>query len=202
MSRLPTTTQSEENPATNILVQTPSTAPNTDKTCTHLLADGDPSPDRTLWITYLRSPDDKIANWRAYGSENLPPRTGVIVVGDQMRATATSDSSIPAQSAGPVIKTVADPDDLTGLSIELSEFFEAWATGDRLFTICFDSLTPLLVYVSADRACRFLHALTTKVEACGATAHYHLDPDAHDTQTVGRLTPLFDAGVEQSENGE
>lgn len=202
MSQHPTANQNKNDLGTNILARTPSMASTTEQTCTRLLAEGDSPPDRTLWITYTRSPDEKFANWRDYRTEAFPPRTGVIVVGDQTRATATADSSIPTQSGGPVIRTVADPTDLTGLSIELSRFFDNWATGEGRFTICFDSLTPLLVYVSVDRAYRFLHTLTTRVEALGATAHYHLDPAAHDTQTVSRLTSLFDEIVEGSETGE
>jgi hypothetical protein len=202
MSTHPTDNQSENDLGTNILVQTPSMDSTTEQTCTRLLAEGEPPPDRTLWITYTRSPDEKLANWREYGTAAFPPRMGVVVVGDQTRATTTADSGIPTQAGGPVIRTIGDPTDLTGLSIELNQFFDNWATGEGRFTICFDSLTPLLVYVSVDRAYHFLHTLTTRVEALDVTAHYHIDPEAHDTQTVNRLTSLFDEIVEESEPEE
>lgn len=202
MSKHPTANQSKNDLGTNILVQTPSMASTAEQTCTRLVAEGEPPPDRTLWITYTRSPDDKLTSWCDYRTEAFPSRMGVIVVGDQTRATTTAESGIPTQAGGPVIRSVADPTDLTGLSIELSQFFDSWTTGEGRFTICFDSLTPLLVYVSVDRAYRFLHTLTSRVEALGATAHYHLDPEAHDVQTVSRLASLFDEIVEGSETGE
>ncbi|GGL64608.1 hypothetical protein GCM10009039_23180 [Halocalculus aciditolerans] len=48
-----------------------------------------------------------------------------------------------------------------------------------------------------ERAFQFLHVMTVKLSREGAVAHYHLDPDAHDKQTVGTLTQLFDAVLER-----
>lgn len=200
MSQHPTAVQDEARDAANILFRAPSLAPNVDRICANLLAAGDAPPDCTLWITYTRSPDEKLASWHDHGSETVPSRTGVVVVGDRTRTTAAAGSAIPARPASPVVKTVADPTDLTGLGVAVSEFFETWATDDNRLTVCFDSLTPLLAYVSVDRACRFLRTLTTRVDALGATAHYHLDSDAHDARTVSRLGSLFDEDVTLSEN--
>lgn len=155
-----------------------------------------------LYITYTWSPDEKLAGWRSRDGTAFPARTGIIAVGDQTRSAEASGGDIPTRPASPVIKTVGDPTDLTGLSTELSTFFEAWGATDGQFGLCFDSITPLLMYVSVDRSYRFLDILTSRVEALGATAHYHLDHDAHTAETVDRLTPLFDATVERTESGE
>jgi hypothetical protein len=198
MSHTKKTVTEPDQDAANILLQTPPMAPKAEQTCTNLFAGQDAPPENGLWVTYTRSPDEKLAGWRNHGSETVPAQTGVIVVGDQSRTTGVSHNDSPTQSATPIVNTVADPTDLTGLSVELSRFFEAWGTNDGQFSICFDSLTPLLVYVSVDRVCRFLHMLTTQVEALGATAHYHLTFDAHDAETVNRISTLFDDVVELS----
>mgnify|MGYP000591950780 CR=1 FL=1 len=90
------------------------------------------------------------------------------------------------------VKSVSTPDDLTGLGITLSQ---ALSTHEDA-VVCFDSLTVLLQYVDTETAYEFLNALTGHLYAADARAHFHLDPAAHDTQTVDALASLFDAIVE------
>jgi hypothetical protein len=196
--------QKSENPAqdmANILFQTPPIVPTTDPACTRLLGENTRRPDSILYITYTWLPDEKFAGWQSHSGEAVPANTGTIVVGDNKQSTAASSGTISSQPASPVIKSVEDPTDLTALSTELSTFFETWNTPDRQFSICFDSITPLLTYVSIDRAYRFLSVLTSRVEAVGATAHYHLNPAVHTAQTVDKLSPLFDNVVERTDTG-
>lgn len=185
--------------AANILFQTRPIAPHTDRTCAGLLEGDTGPPDCGLWITYTQSPDEKLVRWQNCDSEALPAKRGIIAVGDQTQSAAPS-SDITTWPASSVMRTVADPTDLTGLGIEVSKFFEAWDVPDGQFSMCFDSITPLLMYVSVDRAYRFLDVLTSRVEALGGTAHYHIDPDAHGVRTVSRLTSLFDDVVGDTEN--
>lgn len=202
MSQMATPVAEPDQEAANILLRTPSITANADRTCARLQAADTEPLDRCLWITYTRSPDEILAEWRRHGGDPLPDQTGVIVVGDHARAAGVPDSAIPAGSAPPAIETVANPTDLTGLGTNVNEFCEAWGATDGRFSICFDSLTPLLVYVSVDRACRFLHALTARVETLEATAHYHLTPSVHAARTARRLTGLFDDVVDLSETGD
>jgi hypothetical protein len=41
----------------------------------------------------------------------------------------------------------------------------------------------------------FLDAVTTAVADADAKAHYHLDPMAHDSETIWTLEELFDASI-------
>lgn len=201
MSQVSNKTEGSAQDMANILFRTPPIAPPSDRTCARLLKGDNRPSDSMLYITYTWSSNEKLAGWRSHGGEAIPAKTGTIVVGSQTQSATTSDSAISAQPASPVIKAVTDPTDLTGLSTELSKFFEAWSTTHGQFGLCFDSITSLLMYVSVDRACRFLNVLTSRVDALGATAHYHLNPDAHTAQTVDKLIPLFDDVVEHTENG-
>jgi hypothetical protein len=54
----------------------------------------------------------------------------------------------------------------------------------------------MLQYVELETAYEFLHAITGQLYAADARAHFHVDPSAHDSQTVDSITSLFDAVVE------
>ncbi|WP_226022893.1 DUF835 domain-containing protein [Halomicrobium salinisoli] len=68
--------------------------------------------------------------------------------------------------------------------------------------VCFDSITPLILYSDVDRAHRFLNSLRDLVDEAGGHAHYHFDPDAHDESVRQRLRTLFDAAVTVDDDGD
>lgn len=181
----------------NVLVRSLTVAPREGRPCATLFDVGGEAPDYGLWVTYARAADEELADWSEPERECLPELRGVVAVGD--RSGAADD--VPTRPTDPVVRTVPEPTDLTRLGDELSAFFESWDPADGRLAVCFDSLTPLLVYVSVDRARRFLRALTARVRAHGATAHYHLNPDVHAPRTVERLVPLFDEVVEYAADG-
>jgi hypothetical protein len=67
------------------------------------------------------------------------------------------------------------------------------AEGDPV--VCVDSLTAMLQYVTVETAYEFLHTITGQLYAADASAHFHIDPTAHDDQTVDSIASLFDAVV-------
>jgi hypothetical protein len=72
---------------------------------------------------------------------------------------------------------------------------------DEHIVFCFDGVTSLLQYADLQRAFRFLHVVTGRVKTVGGVGHYHLDPEAHDTQTLATLKGLFDAVIEVEDDG-
>jgi hypothetical protein len=50
----------------------------------------------------------------------------------------------------------------------------------------------MLQYVELDQAFRFLHVVTDRLADADAMAHFHVDPGAHDDETIETLTSLFD----------
>ena len=154
--------------------------------CTELLgAHGD---DRTvLWVTYTRSPSACIGS---VSDGAGAPSFSVIAVGE----TATANGDVPEAVS---VETVSAPADLTGLGVTLSQTL----SGADDVTLCFDSVSALLQYVDRETAYEFLHAVTGQLYAAGATAHFHLDPTAHDRQTVDALASLFDAIVDLRDGG-
>jgi archaellum biogenesis ATPase FlaH len=66
----------------------------------------------------------------------------------------------------------------------------------RQLVVCFDSVTQALQFSDVQSVFEFLHTFTGRLREVGAVGHFHLDPEAHDPQTVSRLKPAFDDAVD------
>jgi hypothetical protein len=142
-----------------------------------------PSPlDSLLVVSYAAQPVDWLEEWER--TATVPEE--VVLVGSDERDLDRSGVTRVAQS----------PEDLTGIGITVSERLTEWhdPLGEGSLFV-FDSLTVLLQYVELKRAFRFLHVVANRVKSTDAVAHYHLDPGAHDAQTVATLSSLFDTVV-------
>jgi hypothetical protein len=191
-------------PGTATLVLAPSLHDATDEACLNLLSTEDATGQNVAWVTYTRSPDACIQDWLAHAGER-PENMRFISVGETTRsprpsvAFDTADverGDGPRRTGGETIETLSSPGDLTGLGIKLSEILKEWDETDGRTVACFDSLTALLQYADLQTVYKFLHVLTGRFDAAGVTAHFHLDPDTCDDQTVSTLTSLFDTVVE------
>ncbi|USZ66995.1 hypothetical protein NGM10_09665 [Halorussus salilacus] len=182
-----------------VLVLSPSIHDATDDACLDLLSLDDPSEQNVLWVAYTRSPDACIQDWVSSVGER-PRNLRFVSVGETTRsASAVSGGD---GTRGEVVDALSSPGDLTGLGIKLSEVLKAWDSNDNETVACFDSLTALLQYADLQTVYKFLHVLTGRFDAAGVTAHFHLDPDACDDQTVSTLTSLFDTVLELDDDGE
>lgn len=180
----------------NILLLTSTLGSADGKACIDLLTVTEPDRENVLSITFTQSADDRLSLWQSYVPD-LPAHAGIITVDVLTRSASTNDAP-PAQNIPtPIaVESVSDPGDLTGLGIAISEFLSNWEGAPNQTVVCFHSLTPLLQYADLQRVFRFLHVLTGRLESAGAVAHFHLDPHAHDEQTLGTLSQLFDVVVE------
>ena len=180
MSEFPTSADD----ATAALVYTSSMG-STDR-CSALLSTAT-EETTILWVTYTTPPSDCIEQYREAGGVGS---LSIIAVGDMPTDT-------PDDATDVTVKSVSTPDDLTGLGITLSQ---ALSTHEDPL-VCFDSLSVLLQYVDRETAYEFLNAVTGHLYAADATAHFHLDPSAHDRATVDALASLFDAVAEREDGG-
>jgi hypothetical protein len=137
-----------------------------------------------LVVSFAEDP----ARWLdAWGTADERPGTTVLV-----------QESDPEVADPPGVEHVAEePADLTGLGITVSGRLTNWQRSESL--LMFEPLGTLLEHVELKRVFRFLHVLVNRVKSTGATAHYHLDPSAHDDRTVATLTSLFDTVVAYEE---
>jgi hypothetical protein len=93
------------------------------------------------------------------------------------------------------IETVPDAEDLTGIGIAVTQLVKQAAQSDVPTVVCFDSLTPLLQYSDIERCYRFLDTTTNRLNKVCAVSHAHIDPAAHDDQTLQQIATVFDATV-------
>ena len=178
----------------NVLLLAPSLGGQGNDICLDLLTQTAPSETNVLAISYTDTPQEWVENWLDHASVS-PVRGGIVSIG---QAEANIDD--PAWA----VKTVENPSDLTGIGIELSELLSGMATAadnDEHVAVCFDGITSLLQYADLQRAFRFLHVVTGRVKTVGGIGHFHLDPEAHDPQTLATLKGLFDAVIEVEEDG-
>jgi hypothetical protein len=189
--------------ASNVLVLSDSMDPEARGSYYRSLLPADPASLNVLAVQYTHGPDGWLDEWREHVGES-PGRTTVVSVGDGRRGAAAADgggTNYGGDDAGSTVSIVESPDDLTGLGITIGSHLERGEEYSGLTLVTLDSLTVLLQYVDLKRTFRFLHVMVNRVKSAGAIGHYHMDPDAHDEQTVTTLASVFDA-VARYEDGE
>ncbi|MFC5367653.1 DUF7504 family protein [Salinirubrum litoreum] len=155
-----------------------------------LLTPAETAATRVLVISYLDTPADWLDRW-ADRVGDLPTAVRLVTVGEM----AAGDDDWQSAATGNVEVTRASPTDLTGVGIAVSDTLSAWAETDDRVVVCVDSVTTMLQYAPLATVFRFLHTICRRFASVEALAHFHLDPTAHDDQTVARLTQLFDSLV-------
>jgi len=185
---------SELSDVSNVLLLAPSLGGQGNDVCLDLLTQTAPSETNVLAISYTETPQEWVENWLDHAG--VPPvRGGIVSIGQ---------AEIEVENPSWAVKTVENPSDLTGIGIELSELLSGMATAaadDEQIAVCFDGITSLLQYADLQRAFRFLHVVTGRVKTVGGIGHFHLDPEAHDPQTLATLKGLFDAVIEVDDDG-
>jgi hypothetical protein len=187
--------------ANSTLLLASSFTEGTEERCAEMLHPGMANESNVLWVSYTKSPDQQLRRWQAHSSDR-PANMGMVSIDDSTRSVA-AESGGASDLMGPnkPVETVSSPNDLTGLGIRITEFLTDWEENDNRTVVCFDSLTALLQYVELETAYEFLHILTGRMAAVDAFAHFHMDPEAHDEQTIESITTLMDATV-ALEDGE
>lgn len=182
-------------PATNVLLLAPTLAGGVVSAYPDPLTDELPAETDVLVVTLVRPVGEHLRNWRANGY--TPANLGIV------DATPGSPAETDAPlSANVGIERVEGPGNLTALGVAATAFLDEWADDGNQIVVYFDSLTSLLQYVEPERAFRFVHALTRRINEAGAVGYFHLGADAHDEETVRTLQPLFDETIEVTADGE
>lgn len=180
-------------PGASVLLLSSSMDARAERTCLGMLPD--PAETALLGVSLSGGVDAALDPWRQF-STDLPSKTAVVAVDETTRSAAAADGdgdtvSLPGRQVA--VTTVGEPGDLTGLGIKTSQCLESWGDIDEQPVVRFDSLTTLLQYADVRRAFQFLHVLVRRIEEAGACGVFHMDPNAHDDQTLMTLRSLFDA---------
>lgn len=139
-----------------------------------------------LALTF-QSPDQWLRTW-AGEPETHDGRIGIISLDE-------SPSSVTQRTDG-VTAITANPADLTGIGMKLSDYLSSQKQTDTETLLCFDSITGLLQYTDQKSLFRFLRVITRRVEHVEGIGHFHMDPDAHSGQTISTIKAPFDAIVQ------
>ncbi len=178
--------------ASNVLVLAPTLSDDARESYYDALFPDDTSAVDLLAVDYRRPPDQYLDELRRFAG-GAPDRCGIICVGETTRSSG-DDGMRPG-----AVACVDDPMNLTGVGLKMGRYLESHGCPETV--VSFDSVTVLLQYVDTRRAFRFLHAIGNRVRAADATAHYHIDPNAHEDQALATLSSLFDA-VARFDDGE
>lgn len=184
--------------ADNVLVLTPSGADIDDDLCRSLLTQNPPGEQDVLIVSITGDENDRLELLRE-NDRTLP--ANVAVVGGRSGVSATSTVATDDAATTITLETMPDPSDLPKLGIKISQRVKEWEGDPRATDVCFHSLTALLQYAGSRRVFRFIRVLEDRLAAVDATTHYHMDPDAHDRETVSTLRSLFDDVVEVTPDG-
>lgn len=177
-------------PGTNVLVLAPPLSEEKHDACIGLQCIGDPGDLAVLYVSYTKSAADVTEAWRESVGE-LPESLHVVTV-DGSLGNATPDRRVGA-SGREVSVVTANPNDITGLGMRITQFLNGRDIGDKQLVVCFDSLTSMVQYVDVQQAFKFLNMVTSQFHSHEAVAHFHINPSAHDDQTVSTLKGTFDS---------
>ncbi|WP_435174569.1 DUF7504 family protein [Halorussus sp. AFM4] len=178
--------------ARNVLMLARSMSPESGEVHEDLLASRALGEERLLVLTF-RPPERWVRRLRSR-YERMPAETEII---------ALNETGAPAQvGTDDVSVTTLNPTDLTGVGMAVSDVIQAWAGDDAQTVVCFDSVTEFLQYADRSTMYRFLRVVTRRFDAVDGFAHFHMDPDAHDTETIATLKSPFDAIVDASSPDE
>ncbi|MBV0925188.1 hypothetical protein KTS45_13365 [Halomicroarcula limicola] len=135
--------------------------------------------------------------------DRLPSAIEILHVGaDRRPNTAPFNNTAAHESPTDVaIRRVLSSSDLTSLGTLITNQLDDWQTTlqDRQIVVCFQSVTVFLQYNSLRETERFLTEVIKRCADTDAVAHFHMDPKAHDEQTIDALRRLFDVVLECGE---
>lgn len=190
--------------AANVLLVAPPRSDAGDRACVDLLTVADPAEEAVLSVTLSQPPADRLGIWERHTS-TYPPQSAFVgvesTVVDPNGPTDGLAQSVPSSTALAVDR-IDHPGDLLQLGGRISDRLAEWSGSGRQIVMCLHSLSTLAQYADPERLFRFLHVLTGRVASVGGVAHYHLEPDAHDGESVSALESLFDVTVELDAAGE
>ncbi|MFB6159626.1 MAG: hypothetical protein ABEJ61_00430 [Haloferacaceae archaeon] len=155
-----------------------------------LLAADDRTDAATVFVTTRRAAPDVARGYEAAGGrvESLAVVDCVTRLGGFRRVTDTTDR-----------RYVADPGDLTGTGIAVTEFLRQFDRESRTPWLGVHSLSTMLMYADVRRTFRFLHVLVGRVRATGGVAVATLETATVDDRERDVIGQPFDARIEVRE---
>ncbi|QLH75809.1 hypothetical protein HZS55_00155 [Halosimplex rubrum] len=191
MSTNPDDSGSTETPL-NVLLLAPSVGGHEDEVCRELLH-GPGEPERALLVTCMESPAERLDVWTDH-EDGRPESATVVDVEASARSTAATAAGADG-APNTLVESVGPGTDLAGLGDVIDRHLAELASEGEV-TVCVHSVSDLLQRAEERAVFKFLEVLTSTVERTGAVAHYHMNPDVHDRETIETFEVLFDSVVD------
>lgn len=178
--------------AQSVLLLTPGSRERCARVCAeHLHVPGE-GEEAVVFVTFTQPPEQRLQVLHEHARRH-PARVYVVRAGG-------GGPNGSGDAGGAEVRTVENPGDLARLGVRVSDALSE-CTDEHQTSLSFHSLTALLQFAELSRVFRFLYTLSGRVASCGARAHFHLDPVAHEERTVATLSPLFETVVRVGPNG-
>jgi KaiC/GvpD/RAD55 family RecA-like ATPase len=96
------------------------------------------------------------------------------------------------------IKFASSPQDLMGIGVRISQFFEYFLMKKKIpkIQLHINSLSAILMYSNIQTVFRFMHIFTGRIKAAGGLGIFVVDSGMHDDPTITTLKQLFDGIIE------
>ncbi len=167
--------------------------------CLDLLSVLDPSELNVWSFGVTLSPNHRVEQWERTVGE-APGAFRIVSATSMADEQARELAAVYGFDPEPNIFTIRDPGALSRIGLALRDALDAWEENDRHTVVCFHSISSLSQYARVKEIYQFLNTVTSEIAEAGALAHYHLDPGAHDDETVAKYRGLFDTVIEPSGN--
>ncbi|WP_338738543.1 DUF7504 family protein [Haloplanus salilacus] len=162
--------------------------------CVTLLTRYAPERTNVLGATVSRSPGDRFALWRREVPEGVPKRAAMIDAGRGVRTRTERDvGDLPPEFTLDRLPEHAEPVDL---GMALSRRLGSWESTPESTALCLHSLTALVGAFDRESVISLVDSLNRLCETVDAVGHHHMDPTAHDDETVAMFRPLYDAVID------
>lgn len=183
-------------PPAVLLVEFPRFDERDTSSCIDLLTVAPAADEKLLIVSVTETIGKTHRRWDEHVGEH-PDEFAVVSASFAEDGPGGNDDNVDGASEANwlVSHRIDDPGDLTGLGVTISGQLEEWADGGEQVVVCVRSLTAMLQYVGTDELVRFLGELRRHLEAAGAIAHYHVDPQAMDEQSLAAIRSVVDAVV-------
>jgi len=96
------------------------------------------------------------------------------------------------------IKFASNPMDLTGIGVQISQFFEDFLLKKKIpkIQLHINSLSAILMYSNIQTVFRFMHVFTGRIKEAGALGIFVIESGMHEEHTIATLKQLFDGIIE------
>jgi len=178
--------------ASNVLMLAPSLTPDEGDLHHDLLAKRTLAEENVLVLTFGSA--DRWIKELQTEYDVAPSEIAIIQIDETLHRSRSRQRDVS-------VRTVS-PTDLTGVGMAVSDVIREWSESDTQTVVCFDSITDFLQYADRSTLYRFLRVVTRRFDAVDGFAHFHMDPNAHDRQTIATLKSPFDAVVDASDESD